>query len=129
MDWLRLGPSLRHDRVRHPPVRILPSSLTLAPSSIGPVFRELHGFSTNAIGLVFLTLSIGALVGFAGALYQERLYAHKAAARGPEARLYLACAAALVFPAGMFIYAWCAFASVPWIGLCVGVVVRSSPSL
>jgi MFS family permease len=67
--------------------------------------------------------SIGALLGFATTLYQERLYRKGVTKRGPEARLYSACAAAIIFPVGMFIYAWCAFASVHWMGLAVGIVV------
>jgi hypothetical protein len=65
--------------------------------------------------------SIGALLGFATTLYQERLYRKGVTKRGPEARLYSACAAAIIFPAGMFIYAWCAFASVYWMGLAADV--------
>ncbi len=43
--------------------------------------------------------------------------------KGPEARLYSACFAAVLFPAGMFIYAWCTFPTVPWIGMAMGVFV------
>ena len=46
------------------------------------------------------------------------------ATRGPEARLYAAMFAAILFPAGMFIYAWCTFPSVHWISLVIGVTVR-----
>lgn len=47
--------------------------------------------------------------------------------RGPEARLYAACVAALVFPAGMFIFAWSTYARVPWIVLAIAMTVRTSP--
>ena len=43
--------------------------------------------------------------------------------KGPEARLFSACLAAVLFPAGMFIYGWTAFPSVPWIGMVIGVFV------
>jgi hypothetical protein len=92
-------------------------------SSIAPVFRDLHNFSTNAIGLAFLSITVGAWLGFATSFYQARLYRQGHAKRGPEARLYLVCVAAITFPVGMFIYAWCAFPSVHWIGLCIGIVV------
>ena len=50
--------------------------------------------------------------------------------KGPEARLFAACLAAVLFPAGMFIYGWCAFPSVPWIGMAIGVFVSSlAPSV
>lgn len=49
--------------------------------------------------------------------------------KGPEARLYSACLAALLFPAGMFIYAWCTFPDVPWIGMAMGVFVSVYSSI
>ncbi|KAM5530831.1 hypothetical protein V8D89_015521, partial [Ganoderma adspersum] len=36
---------------------------------------------------------------------------------------FSACLAALLFPAGMFIYAWTASPSVPWIGMVMGIFV------
>ena len=45
--------------------------------------------------------------------------------KGPEARLFSACLAAILLPAGMFIYAWTTFPSVPWIGMVMGVFVSS----
>lgn len=47
------------------------------------------------------------------------------AKRGPEARLYGAMFAAILFPIGMFIYAWCSFPYVPWIALVIAIVVRA----
>lgn len=35
----------------------------------------------------------------------------------------MTCAAAIGLPLGMFIYAWCAFSFVHWIGQCVGIAV------
>ena len=37
--------------------------------------------------------------------------------------------AALLFPAGMFIYAWCTFPEVPWIGMAMGVFVSVYSSI
>jgi hypothetical protein len=88
------------------------------------MFKQLHNFSTNQVGLVFIALSVGVYFGFAATLAQEWLYKRYAPTRGPEARLYTACAAAIVFPAGMFMYAWCAQSSVPWSAACVGIAVR-----
>lgn len=87
--------------------------------------------------------SIGALFGIAGNVYQEKLYqsvvnaSHASsialtdilrrkhhAARGPEARLYLAMVSGITFTAALFIYAWCTFAHVAWISLCIAIVVR-----
>lgn len=49
--------------------------------------------------------------------------------KGPEARLFSACLAALLFPAGMFIYAWTASPSVPWIGMVMGIFVSTPTPL
>ena len=87
--------------------------------------------------------SIGALFGIAANVQQEKLYqsvdnaSHTSqadfadvprrkhhAARGPEARLYLAMVSGITFTAALFIYAWCTFAHVAWISLCIAIVVR-----
>ena len=70
---------------------------------------------------------IGALLGLATNQLQERLYARNVATRGPEARLYMPMFAAVLFPAGMFIYAWCTYTRVNWIALAIGIVVRRPP--
>ena len=43
--------------------------------------------------------------------------------RGPEARLLLACFAAILMPIAMFIYAWCSFKFVPWVALTIGITL------
>ncbi|KZP30480.1 MFS general substrate transporter [Athelia psychrophila] len=91
--------------------------------SVGPVFQSLHGFNAGQEGTAFVTVALGSLLGFMTNFYQERLYQRNFARRGPEARLYGPCIAAIFFPIGMFIYAWCAFASVPWIALAIGITV------
>ncbi|KAI0700142.1 MFS general substrate transporter [Cerioporus squamosus] len=91
--------------------------------SIGPAFRSVHHFSTGEVGTVFASMIAGCIVGEAIQIYQERLYAKYHPTKGPEARLFSACLAAILFPAGMFIYAWCTFQSVPWIGMAMGIFV------
>lgn len=49
--------------------------------------------------------------------------------RGPEARLYSACFAGVLFPIGMFLYAWTSFEKVNWIGMAVGITVSVSSLL
>lgn len=44
--------------------------------------------------------------------------------KGPEARLYMPCVAAIMIPAAMFIYAWCSFPWVPWIAQAIAITVR-----
>jgi hypothetical protein len=127
--------------------------------SIGPIFKDLHGFNQGQVGLAFLGIvyitfpfnatvleanianRIGSFLGFWTNLYQEMLYQwvllkyhiiifptrlHRKhfLKRGPEARLYMPCVAGIVFPVGMFIYAWSSFTQVHWIGLMIGMVVR-----
>ena len=43
--------------------------------------------------------------------------------RGPEARLYLVCCAAVMLPIAMFIYAWSSFVFVHWISLAIGITL------
>ncbi|TFK90830.1 MFS general substrate transporter [Polyporus arcularius HHB13444] len=91
--------------------------------SIGPAFRSVHNFSTGEVGSVFASMIAGCIVGEFIQIYQEKLYAKYYPTKGPEARLFSACLAAVLFPAGMFIYAWCTFPSVPWIGMAMGIFV------
>ncbi|PPQ69601.1 hypothetical protein CVT26_001589 [Gymnopilus dilepis] len=91
--------------------------------SIAGVFRDLHHFSIGFIGLTFLTMVIASILGFCTNMIQERLYQKNFPARGPEARLYFACFAAVLLPVGMFIYAWSSFDRIPWIALCIGITL------
>lgn len=59
---------------------------------------------------MLLTIAVGGVIGWVGNLHQEKLY-HRASMRHngkapPEARLYWACFGALLFPAGLFFFAW-----------------------
>jgi len=67
--------------------------------------------------------SVGAILGVITNIFQERLYQKNFPKRGPEARLYWACAAGVTFPIGMLIYAWCSYPQVPWIALVIGLVI------
>ncbi|OJT03339.1 hypothetical protein TRAPUB_6117 [Trametes pubescens] len=91
--------------------------------SIAPAFRTIHHFNTGQTGTVFATMIVGCFAGLAIQLYQEKLYTKHAPKRGPEARLFSACLGAVLFPAGIFIYAWSTFESVHWMGMAVGVFV------
>ncbi|TFK39513.1 MFS polyamine transporter [Crucibulum laeve] len=91
--------------------------------SISGVFRNLHGFTMGQVGSVFMTMAIGSFLGFLTNFYQESLYQKNFPTRGPEARLYSACFAAVLLPVSMFIYAWCSFAKVHWISLAIAIVM------
>ncbi|ESK83376.1 drug transporter [Moniliophthora roreri MCA 2997] len=91
--------------------------------SISSLFRNIHGFNIGQVGTVFCAMIIGSSLGFLTNFIQERYYQKGFASRGPEARLYSACIAAILFPGGMFIYAWTSFSHVSWVGLAMGVLV------
>ncbi|KAF4576949.1 hypothetical protein EYR36_004933 [Pleurotus pulmonarius] len=91
--------------------------------SMGTVFRTLHNFNQGQIGTTFVSMVIGTFFGFITIRYQERLYKKHYPKRDMEARLYTACFAAILLPAGTFIYAWCSFPWVHWIGLIIGIVI------
>ncbi|KAK1224672.1 hypothetical protein PQX77_012418 [Marasmius sp. AFHP31] len=91
--------------------------------SVASIFRDLHHFNIGQIGTVFAAMMIGTTVGFFTNFFQERLYQRGYAKRGPEARLYFACVAALLFPSGMFIYAWTSLPGVSWVGLAMGILI------
>ncbi|KAF9078029.1 major facilitator superfamily domain-containing protein [Rhodocollybia butyracea] len=103
--------------------RSSPQILYILLRSVGSVFIAVHGFNTGQVGTVFVTLIISSAIGFATNFYQDHLYRKNFPARGPEARLYLACCAAVLVPCGMFIYAWSTFSHVPWIALAIGITV------
>ncbi|KJA28007.1 hypothetical protein HYPSUDRAFT_51464 [Hypholoma sublateritium FD-334 SS-4] len=91
--------------------------------SVSGVFTTLHHFNVGETGTIFATLVIASVLGFTTNLFQEKLYQRNFPSRGPEARLYLACVAAVLIPAGMFIYAWSSLPGVPWIALAIGITI------
>ncbi|KAG8865398.1 hypothetical protein FRB96_000288 [Tulasnella sp. 330] len=93
--------------------------------SIPYVFQTLYGFNQVQIGLVFLAIMFGSVLGFVGNLWQEKVYTKYFPTKGPEARLYGACAAGVLFPVGCFIYAWTSFSHVHWIAPVIGITIVS----
>ncbi|KAJ7773794.1 MFS general substrate transporter [Mycena metata] len=91
--------------------------------SVLPIFKNLYGFNQGQAGLTFIGMTVGAILGFATNFYQESLYRKHFPSRGPEARLYAACAAAIMFPTGMFIYAWCSQVEIHWIVPIIGITL------
>ncbi|KAF9005034.1 MFS polyamine transporter [Cyathus striatus] len=75
--------------------------------SISGIFRDLHRFNIAQIGSVFIAMSVGSILAFLINYYQEKLYRDNVVSRGPEARLYSACAAGILLAGSMFMYAWC----------------------
>ncbi|KAJ9115745.1 hypothetical protein QFC24_006928 [Naganishia onofrii] len=92
-------------------------------STIPMIFQGLYNFDTGRVGLVYLTLAIGTILGYVANFYQEHLYRKNVATRGPEARLYAAMLGGICFAAGCFIYAWTSFPHVTYIAPCIGITV------
>lgn len=88
--------------------------------SVTTEFQSVYNFSVGDTGFVLLCQSVGAIIGFALNMYQEKLYRKHFHIKGQEARLYMACAAAVVLPVSMFIYAWTASPDIPWIAPLIG---------
>ncbi|KAG1848315.1 major facilitator superfamily domain-containing protein [Suillus subalutaceus] len=78
--------------------------------SITTEFQSVYNFSVSETGFVFLSV-----IGFMANMYQDTLYKKNFSIKGQEARLYMACVAAIVLPVSMFIYAWTASPTIPWI--------------
>lgn len=77
--------------------------------SVPVVFAQYTSFKTSSQSLAFVSLFIGALIGFVATIHQEHLYKkdfRAAAAQGqrvkPESRLYHAMVGGALIPVGMF---------------------------
>ncbi|KIJ65179.1 hypothetical protein HYDPIDRAFT_167441 [Hydnomerulius pinastri MD-312] len=88
--------------------------------SVSPLFKSLYGFNDGQSGMVFGSI---VFLGLAANLYQDKLYRRgqifqqpqNVARKGPEARLYLTCLVAVLFPLAMFMFAWTAQSQTHWI--------------
>jgi hypothetical protein len=87
------------------------------------VFQYQYGFSTGTIGLTYLGMGVGSLIGLTtGGVWSDRLYKKKAkeGAWKPEYRLLPLVPGCLCIPIGLFWYGWSAQAKVHWIVPIVG---------
>ncbi|KAF8837441.1 MFS general substrate transporter [Paxillus ammoniavirescens] len=91
--------------------------------SISPMFETVYGFNVRQTGYVYGALSVGAFIGFIANMYQDKLYRIHYTQKKQEARLYLACVAALCLPVGMFIVAWTASPKIHWMAPVTGLTV------
>ncbi|KAF8631724.1 hypothetical protein AX15_002229 [Amanita polypyramis BW_CC] len=92
-------------------------------SVISLVFEDVHHFSIGLAGTTYVSMIIGSCLGLVTNFYQQYLYQRGVAKRGPEARLYMACLAGVMLPAGLFIFAWTSLEHVHWIGLNFGITI------
>lgn len=82
--------------------------LYLTLEAVPFVLGSVYSYNIGEIGLSFATVILAGAVGGITNLYQERLYQQNVAKRGPEARLYGAMVGGLLFPIGIFLFAFTA---------------------
>ncbi|KAK1961646.1 major facilitator superfamily transporter [Colletotrichum sublineola] len=116
-------------------VAILYGTLYLLFATYSFVFTEVYGFSTVAVGLVFLPGGLATLLGafYIGA-FSDRTLKRRAVARGfnaPEDRLapIITLPGALAFPAGLFAYGWLVEGHVHWAAPLAGTAVTGFGSI
>lgn len=91
----------------------------LGTSSVLLVFRQ-YGWSSGLTGTSETCMFIGAVFGFVSNIHNEGLYRRAAAKNpsgraAPEVRLYWAATGGLLFPLGLFGFAWSGRPEVHWI--------------
>ncbi|EIW79039.1 MFS general substrate transporter [Coniophora puteana RWD-64-598 SS2] len=91
--------------------------------SVSHTFETTYGFDVSQTATVYLSLFIGTVLGFFANMYQDVLYRKYVHRKGPEARLYIACVAALAIPTGMFIFAWTSSPRIHWVVPAVGLMI------
>lgn len=94
--------------------------LYLLFTSLPTVFQNYFGFGTGAVGLTYLGIGIGLLLGVVvfGALSDRTVKRHAQRSNGvmkPESRLALLVPASILTPAGLLWYGWSAERQLHWI--------------
>ncbi|CAK7202204.1 hypothetical protein SEUCBS139899_004926 [Sporothrix eucalyptigena] len=102
--------------------------LYLMFTSVTEVFESTYGFSTNTVGLVYLGLGVGSMIGmiFFSAMsdrYTRKMAAKEGQGMKPEYRLQMLPLGAVLLPVGFFIYGWTAQYHKHWIAPIIGMVV------
>ncbi|KAL2760204.1 hypothetical protein ACRALDRAFT_1046548 [Sodiomyces alcalophilus JCM 7366] len=105
-------------------------------TSVPFVFQRFYGFSTSNVGLVYLGLGVGSLLGMAwfsvdstrDVKSMKKMQAEDDTGDGnvevkPEIRLKLLPAGAILLPVGFFIYGWTADYQTHWMGPIMGLTV------
>ncbi|KXJ93647.1 major facilitator superfamily domain-containing protein [Microdochium bolleyi] len=103
--------------------------LYLLFTSVAFVFQQSYRFSTSNVGLVYIGLGVGSLLGMAWFAAQSNKAVQTAmketgAARvKPEIRLKLLPHGTLILPIGFFIYGWTAHYHTHWIAPVIGLTI------
>ncbi|GAA6061926.1 hypothetical protein JCM10212_001494 [Sporobolomyces blumeae] len=87
--------------------------------SYGIVYSDAYGFDTQTIGLTFLPIGVGVVIGVATQPYWSRKYARRTQELGrrppPEEQLRKGLWGAVLCPVSLFWFAWTVRPSVHWI--------------
>ncbi|KAI0968594.1 putative bicyclomycin resistance protein [Xylaria arbuscula] len=109
--------------------------LYLMFTTITPVFQETYHFSTSIVGLAFLGLGIGSVLGIAvyatvSAYYSKRRpNTEQEEPPKPEERLIPLPVGAVLLPGGLFLYGWTAQHHVQWIVPIIGMGLTGAGSI
>lgn len=91
------------------------------------VFEDTYNFSTSMVGVVYVSMGLGSLIGMFGFSWDSSLEVKKAMEREgvakPEVRLKLLPVAAIILPVGFFIYGWTAHFETHWMGPIIGLFI------
>ncbi|KAK5626218.1 hypothetical protein RRF57_001933 [Xylaria bambusicola] len=83
------------------------------------IFESQHNWSPETSELAFLGVTVGMLIGVFHSIYNNKYYVLLAIKHGgippPEVRLKIALPASVIFPAGLFLFAWTNGAGIHWI--------------
>lgn len=103
----------------------------LFTQSTEQVFNGLYGWTPSQAGYVQAAVVLGECIGWTGVFASARLYFASASRNKeipgtpmPEARLYMSVLGGFIgVSGGMFIYAWTAYPTIPWIAPALGLVL------
>ncbi|KAI0773812.1 MFS transporter [Fomes fomentarius] len=98
--------------------------LYLAFQAFPIIFEQLHGFNVQSVGLSFLGIGLGMVIGLATQPLWNRLFALEAKKHNgnppPEMRLIPGKVGGILAPLGLYIIAFTTFKGVHWIGPIIG---------
>ena len=99
--------------------------LYLFLTTVSLVFRESYHFDALQVGLGFIGMIVGGLIGFATSPIQDYFFTRATEKNDgksrPEARLYFSCIGSLMFATGLFWFGWSSRPNVHWIVPILGV--------
>ncbi|KAK9894077.1 MFS general substrate transporter [Cystobasidium minutum MCA 4210] len=88
------------------------------------VYSNVYGWRIGAVGLAFLSVVLGAFIGWALNRFQEKAYKKHHPTKGMEARLWFSMIGGITFATGSMIFAWAIKGH--WIGPLIGVTILIS---